>query len=202
MPVNLYNSISSLVPITEEEYQLINSVSVLRSFQKDDFICREGEICRYTNFIESGSVRAYHIDANGQEQVIQLGINGWWISDFSSFINQQPGLLQVQSLEPTLLRSFTFEAVHSLFDKLPVFERFYRLLVQRAYTSFQQRVLENLSLDAEKRYLQFRAFYPDLNNQILQKHIASYLGMSAEFLSKIKKRVYQADKRKAAAGRT
>jgi CRP-like cAMP-binding protein len=194
MSALLLQSIRSLVPVSDDQWQRIEAATQHRSFKKDEFISREGEINRFTNFIESGSLRVFHIDSDGQERVIQLGVRGWWASDFASFTNQQPGLLQVQALEQTELLSFSYPAVHQLFEELPVFERFYRLLIQRAYAAFQNRMLQNLSMDAEQRYLQFRQLYPELNDQIFQKHIASYLGMSAEFLSKIKKRVYELDK--------
>lgn len=194
MSALLLQSIRSLVSVTDDQWQRIEAATVQRSFRKDEYISRDGEINRFTNFIESGSLRVFHIDSDGQERVIQLGVKGWWASDFASFTNQQPGLLHVQALESTELRSFSYEAVHRLFEEVPVFERFYRLLIQRAYAAFQNRMLQNLSMDAEQRYLQFRQLYPELNEQILQKHVASYLGMSAEFLSKIKKRVYESDK--------
>lgn len=194
MSALLLQSIRSLVPVSDDQWLRIEAATQHRSFKKDEFISRDGEINRFTNFIESGSLRVFHIDGDGQERVIQLGVRGWWASDFASFTNQQPGLLHVQALEATELRSFSYEAVHRLFEELPVFERFYRLLIQRAYAAFQNRMLQNLSMDAEQRYLQFRQLYPELNEQILQKHVASYLGMSAEFLSKIKKRVYESDK--------
>ena len=199
MSALLLQSIRSLVSVSDDQWQRIEACIQHRSFKKEEFICRDGEINRFTNFIESGSLRVFHIDSDGQERVIQLGVRGWWASDFASFTNQQPGLLHVQALEATELRSFSYEAVHRLFEELPVFERFYRLLIQRAYAAFQNRMLQNLSMDAEERYLQFRQLYPELNEQILQKHVASYLGMSAEFLSKIKKRVYESDKQQKRA---
>jgi CRP-like cAMP-binding protein len=129
-----------------------------------------------------------------------LGIRGWWISDFASFITQKKGLLYTEALSPTTVISFSYENFQIIYENIPLFERFYRLLIQRAYASFQHRVLHNLSMDAEQVYCSFREAYPALDEQIPQKHVASYLGMSAEFLSKIKKRIHEKRKVNMRAG--
>jgi CRP-like cAMP-binding protein len=190
-PNLLLSNIRSFVPITEEEWLFISAQGVERSFKKGQFINKAGEINRFTNFIESGSARVFHIDSDGNEKVLQLGIAGWWISDFASFIAQKEGLLFTEALETTSVISFSYESIQLIYKEVPLFERFYRLLVQRAYVSFQYRMLHNLSMDAEQRYINFSQTYPDMDQQVSQKHIASYLGMSAEFLSKVKKRIYQ-----------
>ena len=186
----LLTNIRSIIPITDSDWQLVSSMAVHRSFQKKEFISREGEVNRFTNFIEEGSARVFYIDGKGQEHVIQLGIPGWWTSDFASFTTQKKGLLTTEALEPTKIISFSYDHLQLIYDRIPVFERFYRLLIQNAYASFQHRMLQNLSMDAEQRYLLFCERYPDMDARIPQKHIASYLGMSAEFLSKIKKRIH------------
>lgn len=192
----LLSNIRSVVPITDCDWQYISSLLTERSFKKGAFLNREGEVNRFTNFIETGSARVFYIDANGHEHVIQLGIRGWWISDFASFITQKKGLLYVEALEATKVLSFSYDSIQTIYEKIPLFERFYRLLIQKAYASFQYRMLQNLSLDAEQRYAQFRESYPEMDAQLSQKHIASYLGMSAEFLSKIKKRLHEKNKTK------
>lgn len=185
----LIANIKRLVPLTaEDEQEIINSI-IPRQFARGQFLSKEGEISRYTNFITSGSVRVYHTDPSGAEHVVQLGIREWWIGDYSSFIMQQTGLLNSEALEPTTTLSFTYEGLHALFDKIPAIERFYRILIQNAYAAFQKRVIQSLSMDAEERYVAFKNAYPLMDQQIAQKDIASYLGMSAEFLSKIKKRI-------------
>lgn len=121
--------------------------------------------------------------------MVQLGICDWWTGDFSSFITQTKGILYTEALEKTEVLSFSYEHLQEVYRQVPAMERFFRLLIQKAYAAFQRRVLESLSMDAEQRYLAFREMYPDMDQHLSQKHIASYLGMSAEFLSKIKKRI-------------
>ena len=177
------------IKLRVEEEQTIEVLVTPRSFRRGEFITSEGEVNRYTNFITVGSARVYYLDRQGSEHVIQLGIRNWWIGDYPSFIMQQPGYLYTEALEPTEVLAFSFENQQKLFEQIPGAERFFRLLTQRAYAAFQQRMLQNLSMDAEQRYLAFRNAYPEMEQEIAQKHIASYLGISAEFLSKIKKRV-------------
>lgn len=177
------------IALSPDEERVLVSLLTPRTFRKGQFITSEGEINRYTNYITRGSARVYYIDHGGQEHVIQLGIKDWWIGDYPSFILQQPGYLYTEALEPTEILALSYENQQKLYEQVPRTERFFRLLTQRAYAAFQQRMLQNLSMDAEKRYLSFRDAYPELEQQIAQKHIASYLGMSAEFLSKIKKRI-------------
>jgi CRP-like cAMP-binding protein len=182
-------NILQYISLTPEEEQYILAHVTTRKFARGAFINKEGEVNRYTNFITKGSVRAYFIDPNGHEHVVQLGIRNWWISDYTSFITQKPGLLYCEALEPTETYSISYENLQLLYEKVPALERFYRLLIQKAYASFHNRVLHSLSMDAEERYRRFRENYPEMDMQLSQKHIASYLGMSAEFLSKIKKRL-------------
>jgi CRP-like cAMP-binding protein len=122
---------------------------------------------------------------------VQLGISKWWTGDFTSFITQQPGMMYTESLEQTDLLSLSYDNLQKVYERVPKMERFFRLLIQKAYAAFQKRVLQSLSMDAEQRYIAFRNAYPEMDQQISQKHIASYLGMSPEFLSTIKKRIVQ-----------
>ena len=187
----LLMNIKNFVSITDEEWQIASSLITERTFRKGEFINKEGEVNRYTHFIESGSARVFYISTDGQEHVVQLGIRGWWTGDFPSFITQTKGLLYTEALEPTNILAFSYDHLQTLYAQVPAFERFFRLLIQKAYASFQYRILHNMSMDAEQRYRIFSETYPLLDQQISQKHIASYLGMSAEFLSKVKKRIHE-----------
>lgn len=196
----LRSNFQNHVSLTHEQWQTASLLITERSFKKGDFINREGEVNRFTHFIESGSVRVFYINTEGQEHVVQLGIRGWWTGDFPSFITQSPGLLYAEALEPTSVLAFSYENLQRLYAAAPVFERFFRLLIQKAYASFQYRILHNMSMDATQRYEIFSETYPLLDRQISQKHVASYLGMSAEFLSKVKKRLHEKRKEQKKAG--
>lgn len=188
---SLLQHLKKHIQLTEAEEQIIMDHLTARTFKRGEFLTKEGEVNRYTNYILSGSTRVYYIDQAGQEHVIQLGMSGWWTSDFSSFIMQTKGMLYTEALEKTEVLSFSYDHLQELYRQVPAMERFFRLLIQNAYAAFQRRVLESLSMDAEQRYLAFRELYPDMDQRLSQKHIASYLGMSAEFLSKVKKRIVE-----------
>jgi CRP-like cAMP-binding protein len=189
MPDLLLHHLKKHIQLTEAEELVILSAQVTRKFKRGDFLTKEGEVNRYTNFIVSGSAKVYYIDQAGQEHIIQLGIQEWWIGDYSSFITQTVGILYTEALSPTETASFSYDVLQELYFQVPALERFFRLLTQNAYATFHKRVLESLSMDAEQRYTAFRESYPEMDQQLSQKDIASYLGMSAEFLSKIKKRI-------------
>jgi len=192
----LLQHLKQYIQLTEAEEQIIIDHLIPRTFKRGEFLTKEGEINRYTNYIVSGATRVYYIDQAGQEHVIQLGMKNWWTSDFSSFITQTKGILYTEALEKTEVLSFSYEHLQEVYRQVPAMERFFRLLIQKAYAAFQRRVLESLSMDAEQRYLAFRDMYPDMDQHLSQKHIASYLGMSAEFLSKIKKRIVEKQRSK------
>ena len=185
----LLNNFRKQIDLTTEEEKLILSYVIKRNYKKGEFINFKDEVNRYTNFVKEGSVRTFYIDSNGNEHIIQLAISEWWIGDFPSFVKQQPGFLYTQALSRVELLSISIDHLELIYQSVPKMERFFRLLTQNAYVSFQLRILHNLSFDAEQRYLTFRTTYPEMEKQISQKHIASFLGISAEFLSKIKKRI-------------
>lgn len=185
----LISSYKKHVNITEEEAVLILSCCKQASYKKGHFLVREGDVSKNNIFILKGSVRTYFIDINGHEHIIQLGIEGWWVGDLESNIFQKPGKLYVEAVEDSVVYLLPFEQLQILYEKVPVLERYYRVIFQNAFIGFHKRVLENLSMDAEQRYIAFKERYPEMDIRIPQKHIASYLGMSAEFLSRIKKRL-------------
>ncbi|HYH15318.1 MAG TPA: Crp/Fnr family transcriptional regulator [Flavisolibacter sp.] len=185
----LKNNIKRYVTLTPEQENIISNAVIYKTYKRGQFINMQGEVNRYTHFITKGSARVFYVDPEGQEHSIQLALKDWWTGDFTSFITRSPGDLFTEALEYTETIMFSYEQLQLLYEKVPPMERFYRLILQKAYAAFQQRVLQTLSMDAEHRYQAFRKAYPEMDRQIPQKHIASYLGVSAEFLSKIKKRI-------------
>lgn len=185
----LIESLEKHIPLSDDDKKLILANLRERKVRKGQFLVHEGAVSRCTNFVTQGSVRTYFIDLNGQEHIVQFAIEGWWISDLNSFIMQVPATFNVQAIEDSVVLELTFENLEMLYEKVPELERYFRVITQRAFVSFQQRIVQNISMSAEERYLAFQAKYPKLELRIPQKLVASYLGISAEFLSKIKTRI-------------
>ena len=131
-------------------------------------------------------MRAYLLDDKGQSHTIAFAIEDWWISDLNSYLNQEPATLYVEALEDTTLIQFDFITEQRLLETIPKFERFFRVVSQRSFTFLQRRMLSNLSKTAEQRYDEFIQKYSSIANRVPQYTLASYLGFSTEFLSKIR----------------
>lgn len=185
----LIESFEKFIPLSVSEKALIASYLRERKVKKGQFLVHEGAVSRCTNFVTAGSIRTYFIDHNGQEHIVQFAIEGWWISDLNSFIQQVPATFNVQAIEDSVVLELPFESLEKLYEQVPQLERYFRIVTQRAFVAFQQRVVQNISMTAEDRYLAFQQKYPKIELRIPQRLVASYLGISAEFLSKIKKRL-------------
>lgn len=185
----LISSLQQYIPLSYRDQQLIIACLRERKVRKGQFLVHEGAVSRCTNFVNEGSVRTYFIDLNGQEHIVQFAIEGWWISDLNSFILQVPATFNVQAIEDSVILELPFESLELLYEQIPKLERYFRIVTQRAFVAFQQRVVQNISMTAEERYLAFQQKYPKIELRIPQRLVASYLGISAEFLSKIKKRL-------------
>jgi CRP-like cAMP-binding protein len=161
-------------------------------FSKGDFLLTPGQPCQVQWFVVEGVLRAYYEDAQAVEHNVQFAIEQWWTADLGGFFKNQPAELHIQALESG--RALALPAAHqeALFQEHPVFERFFRLIVQNAYAQAQRRILATLSLTAEQRFEQFLKRYPGLIHRIPQYHIASYLGVTPEFFSKMKSRYWSA----------
>jgi CRP-like cAMP-binding protein len=190
----LIESLEKYIPLSVEDKALICRSVRERKVKKNQFVVHEGAVQKCTNFLNEGSMRTYFIDASGQEHIVQFAIEGWWISDLQSFIMQVPATFNVQAIEDCDLLELPFESLELIYEKIPKMERYFRIITQRAFVSFQQRVVQNISMSAEERYLAFQAKYPKIELRIPQRLIASYLGISAEFLSKIKTRLAQKER--------
>lgn len=192
----LIESLEKHISLSDSDKKLINTCLRERKVKKGQFLVHEGAVSRCTNFVTEGSVRTYFIDLNGQEHIVQFAIEGWWISDLNSFIMQMPATFNVQAIEDSTVIEVSYESLEMLYEKIPLMERYFRVITQRAFVAFQQRVVQNISMTAEDRYLAFQEKYPKIEMRIPQRLVASYLGISAEFLSKIKKRLKEEAKNK------
>jgi len=187
----LLKYINKYINLTIEEQNILLSKVVHRNYLKDQYIAQQGDICKSVNFIISGCTKTFYMDLEGQEHVVMFSIEDWWTSDLGSFITQTPADFNVQCLERTQLIQFTYDNLEELYKEIPKLERLFRKIVERAFAASQKRIIRNFSLTAKERYLIFKKTYPKINQRVPQYMIASYLGVTKEFLSKIKSQIIQ-----------
>ena len=187
----LLQYISKFIELTDAEKTLLLSKVTQRKYLKDQYIVQQGDVCKISNFIISGCTKTFYMHPNGQEHIIMFSIEDWWTSDLGSFITQTPADFNIQCLENTELIQFTYDKLEELFLEIPKLDRFFRKIVERAFVASQKRVIRNFSLSAKERYLIFKDTYPKIEQRVPQYMIASYLGITKEFLSKIKSQLIQ-----------
>lgn len=185
----LLEYIQKYVDLTDEEKGFLISKIDIRTYLKNQYITQQGDVCKYECFILKGCTRTFHVDSNGQEHIIMFAIEDWWASDMGSFITQTPADFNVQCIEKTKVIMFTYEATLELYKAIPKLERFFRQIIEKAFVASQKRIVRNVSFSAKEHYLFFINQYPNISKRIPQYMIASYLGVTKEFLSKIKKQI-------------
>jgi len=186
---NILENIKRYVPLTEDDEKEFISIVRETRVKKRQFIVQPGFICTHQTYVVKGALRVYFVSNEGIDHTIQFAIEDWFISDFNSYISQTPASLFVEALEDSIVQQLAYNDVESLCDKNPKFEKFFRLTAQKAFAYSQRRVLSNLGKSAEEKYLDFLSLYPSIVHRVPQYTIASYLGMSPEFLSKVRKRL-------------
>jgi CRP-like cAMP-binding protein len=182
----LFDYIAKFTPLSAGEQSLLESKVKIRKFLKGQFVVQNGDICKYESFVLSGSLKTFYIDNEGQEHIVMFAVENWWTADLGSFISQSPADFNVQCLENSVLAQIRFEDLQQLYHDIPKLERFFRVIIEKAFVSSQKRVINNFSLPAKERYLKFREQYPQIEQRVPQYMIASYLGITKEFLSKIR----------------
>jgi len=182
----ILKNVAKHISLDENEISYFFSVLKEKKYPKKSIILKEGETCSTIHFVQSGTLRAFYRDSQGKESTIMFAISDWWITDMACFINHQPAMLNIETIEESVIFKLQKEDLEDLYLKIPKFERFFRIIMQNAYIREQLRVIQNLSLSAEQRYYIFLEKYPKVAQQVTQKQIASYLGITPEFLSMIR----------------
>ena len=185
----LIDYFNKFLPLDDEEMAFVEEVFKERRIKRRQFILQEGDISKFNTFVVEGCFRMYKVDENGKEHNLQFAIENWWIGDIQSFFTNEPSKLYIEAMENSIVLQIKKEDQFKLFVDYPKFNRIFRVLAENAMVSLQRRVLQNISSSAEERYLDFLERYPQLFNRISNIQIASYLGVTPEFLSTIRKKI-------------
>jgi len=185
----LISSISRHISLTNEEIELFTSLLKSKSLANGEFLLREGEICKNESFVTKGCLKTYYQDEAGLEHIIDFSIEEWWADDLYSLLTQTPSKSNIKAIEDTEILQISKTDLELLYQKVPRFERFFRILFQNAYITQREQINQALSASAEERYLLFIKKKPYAETRFSQKDIASYLGVTPQFFSSLKKKL-------------
>lgn len=185
----IIQNISKHISLTPEEEALFLSKTETRHYKSKTLVLNAGEICKHSYFVNSGLLRSFNINDNIVEHVMSFACEGWWIGDMYSLLSQKPGNLFIEVMEDSEVVLLSRENQEELYIQIPKLERFFRILIQNSLVANQERLMDNLSLTAEERFEKFCLKYPDLIQKVPQKQIASFIGVTPEFFSKMKARM-------------
>lgn len=185
----LIKNISKYVTLTPEEVLIFESFWTEKTLEKGEYLLRNGDVCRYDNYIVSGLLKAFYINSeNGNEEILYFSIDDWWATDLDSFSRQKASIYNIQALEKTTLLQINYHSFQKLLLEIPQLERYFRLILEGYLVALQKRIIYNNIYDAEHRYFDFLETYPSIASKVPQYLIASYLGISAEFISRLRKK--------------
>ncbi|TWF35320.1 CRP-like cAMP-binding protein [Chitinophaga polysaccharea] len=183
--------VDRIISLTPEERQLFHSLLKFRRVRKRTYLLQDGEICDFEAYIVKGCIRTYYLSDDGTETILSFAIEDWWVSDPYSFTEQTPSNMFIESLEDCELLVIDHKSKAALYEKIPKFETLFRLLIQRSLFALQKRVHSLVSQTAEQRYVAFLEKYPQVVQRVPQNQIARYLGVSPEFLSKVRSTMHK-----------
>src|SRR5215510_14018620 len=185
----LLSSISRHISLTKDEIEFFTSLLKSKSLAGGEFLLREADTCRYQSFVVKGCLKTYYQDENGFEHIIDFPIEEWWADDLYSFLTQTASKWNIRAIEDSDILQIGKTDLELLYQKIPKFERFFRILFQNAYIAQKEQINLALSASARERYLLFIKKKPYAEERFSQKDIASYLGVTPQFLSTLRKRL-------------
>ena len=179
----LISKVAKHISLSEQEIKFFTSLVKPKSLKKGEFLLREGDVCKHESFVIKGCLKSFSHDENGDEHILDFLIEEWWADDLYSFFTQTPSGSSIKAMEDSDVLQISRGDLETLYQANPKFERFFRLLFQNAYITQREQINLILSTPAEERYIHFLKKKPYADKRFPQKDIASYLGITPQFLS-------------------
>jgi len=184
---DIRKNIERHIPMSDAEFGYFMSYMTPRKFRKRQYLVQQGDYTRHSFYVVKGCIRAFQLDDSGKEHIIQFGLEDWWIGDIAALTTGTPARLNIECLEDCEVLLIDHEDQEKLFVELPKFERFFRIIMRNSLVATQNRLLSVMSQPAYDRYLEFMERYPQIVQRVANHHIASYLGIAPESLSRLRK---------------
>ncbi|HEU4496556.1 MAG TPA: Crp/Fnr family transcriptional regulator [Flavobacterium sp.] len=184
----IFQNISRIVSLSEEDKAIFSSIAEVVAIKKKELLLSEGQVCRYDYFVLGGCMRSFYIDENLIEHTMMFAVEGWWTGNLKSFVKGLPSEFYLEAIEDTRLLRLRQANLEKLYASVPKFERYFRILLQNRLIATQDRVSSHLSVKASEKYEQFCKKHPALEQRVPLKYIASYLGITPTYLSRIRKK--------------
>ena len=185
---NLIKQIRRYVELDDQEVLVLNKYTKLLNLKKKEDLLKEGQICRALYFVEKGCLRMFFTDKKAVEQITQFALDGWWIADYFSFIDNQPSDYTIQAIEESEIIAIDKVVLDDLLKELPQLERYFRIIMQKAAAAAQLRIRLMKELTKEEFYIHFSTSFPEFVQRVPQYMIASYLGLTPEYVSELRKK--------------
>ncbi|WP_282079483.1 Crp/Fnr family transcriptional regulator [Aquimarina algiphila] len=183
----LIQNIEKNIQLSKTDSEQLCGYFKQKVISKKEFLLTQGSICKFEGFVLEGCFRVFIIDNKGNENILYFAIKDWWLMDIDSFMNQKPSQLNIQALEDSKVLLINRKDKSTLYNSIPAAEKLFRIMSQKAIVAWQRRLIRNHCQTAKERYHHFIDTYPQIVSKLTDKQIASYLGITHEFLSKIKK---------------
>ena len=169
----------------ERFIEALNKVSI----SKGQFLLKPGTTVKHEYFVIKGCLKAYYLDDKGGSHIIQFAIENWWVGDFDAFYNKIHSKLYIEAIEDSELLAINYDSLQNIYDKAPIFERYFRILTTQAFISQRKRILSTLEKNTQERYIEFCTSYPKIEDRVPNYDIANYLGVSPENLSRVRQQI-------------
>lgn len=173
--------------ISDDMTQLFKELTFEKSFDKKEYLAESGEFCRYQYFILEGSCYSFYVNEKGDKNAIQFALEGYWITEAASYFTNKPAVFSIQALEPVRALLLSKENLDILCRSFPLYDRYFRILMQNSLSHLHYRIAVTTSEEAEHRYVEFSTNFPHIIQRIPQYLIASFLGIAPQSLSRIRK---------------